>query len=58
MPSAGDARKEITSSGMVNRDANTRATADAGSECDLKNNDAHTSAAATLSEREINQTSW
>ena len=58
MPSAGDVRKEITRSGMVNREANTSATADAGSECSLKNNHAHTRAADTLRVREINQTSW
>ena len=43
---------------MVNAEANTSATADATSECGLKNNQAHDSAANTLSARQLNQTSW
>ena len=43
---------------MVNAEANTSATADATSECGLKNNHAHESAATTLSARQLNQTSW
>ena len=58
MPSAKDARKEITRSGMVSRDVNTSAIDDGSSECDLKNNNAHERAAATLSASEISQTSW
>ena len=57
-PSVRDTRNEITSSGRVNAEASTSATADAISECRLKNNHAHDSAAATLSVRQINQTSW
>ena len=43
---------------MLNAEANTSAIADAISECGLKNNHAHDSAATTLSVRQINQTSW
>ena len=57
-PSVRDTRNEITSSGRVNAEASMSATADAISECGLKNNHAHASAAATLNVRQINQTSW